>query len=123
MTSTVTVENLQVVLWRFKRRFGATETTFRADACVFSSNLRSRHVLVIVSIHTSINSYVNSYIYELIHLSHEIYEFIHLVWKKSHDKIRLGEFVKDGNFQKRKNVSTNKFEARVDNGYSVWSGY
>jgi len=30
------------------------------------------------------------------------YEFIHLVWKKSHDEIRLGEFVKDRKFPEKK---------------------
>jgi len=30
------------------------------------------------------------------------YEFMDLVWKKIHDKIRLGEFVKDQKFPEKK---------------------
>jgi hypothetical protein len=36
------------------------------------------------------------------------YEFIDLVWKKSHDKIRLGEFVETGNSHIIKKISTIK---------------
>ena len=41
--------------------------------------------------------------YEFIDRPHEIYEFIDLVREKSHDKIRLGELFKDGNFSEKKN--------------------